>query len=175
MLEASTSWRTVPVEINRGTVLPPFVTHDPEPLMPTLALTGASGQLGSLGLTARLDSGVAPAPRRAHAAAPAAALLDDGTDAPLYELAGNPVTLTELAAVLSAVTGYELAYRGVSLEEYRAGTLTAGRDEGTADFLTALEAGSANGELDGDSGGLEQLLGRPGIDRRTAITSLVGR
>ena len=143
--------------------------------MPTLALTGASGQLGSLGLTARLDSGVAPAPRRAHAAAPAAALLDDGTDAPLYELAGNPVTLTELAAVLSAVTGYELAYRGVSLEEYRAGTLAAGRDEGTADFLTALEAGSANGELDGDSGGLEQLLGRPGIDRRTAITSLVGR
>lgn len=41
------------------------------------------------------------------------------------------------------------AVRGVSLEDYRAGLLAAGLDEGTADFVTALEAGAAAGELHG--------------------------
>lgn len=128
------------------------------------AIVGASG-----------DARVAPAPRSDYAAAAAAALLDDHTDAAFYELAGRPVTLTELAAVLSEVTGYELPYKDVSLEDYRAGLLAAGLDEGTAGFVTALEAGSANGELDGDPTALEQLLGRPATDLRTAVASLVGR
>ena len=121
------------------------------------------------------EARVAPAPRSDYAAAAAVALLDDGADAALYELAGPAVTLPELAAVLSEVTGTELPYKDVSLDEYRAGLLSAGLDDGTAGFVTALEAGAANGELDGDPAVLEQLLGRPATDLRTAMTSLVGR
>ena len=127
------------------------------------AVVGASG-----------DARVAPAPRSDYAAAAAVALLDDNVSGVL-ELAGPAVTLPELAAVLSEVTGTELPYKDVSLEEYRAGLLAAGLDEGTAGFVTALEAGSANGDLDGDPTVLEQLLGRPATDLRTAVAAAVGR
>ena len=127
------------------------------------AIVGASGQ-----------ARVAPAPRSDYAAAAAVALLDDSITG-VHELAGPAVTLTELAAVLSNVTGVELPYKDVSLEEYRAGLLAAGLDEGTAAFVTALEAGSANGELDGDPAVLEQLLGHPATDLRTAATAAVTR
>ena len=116
---------------------------------------------------------VAPAPRGDYAAAAAAALLDDVTDSALYELAGPSVTLSELAAVLSEAIGQELPYKDVPLDEYRAGLLSAGLDEPTAGFVTALEAGAANGELDGDPTVLEKLLGRRATDLRTAVTATV--
>ena len=128
------------------------------------AVVGASG-----------DARVAPAPRSDYAAAAAAALLDDAPGGGVHELAGPAVTLPELAAVLSDVTGQELPYEDVSLEEYRAGLLAAGLDEGTASFVTALEAGAANGELEADSRALEALLGRPATDLRTAVAAAVAR
>lgn len=128
------------------------------------AVIGASG-----------DARVAPAPRSDYAAAAAVALLDDDLGSSVHELAGPAVTLTELAAALSDVTGHELPYKDVSLEEYRAGLLAAGLDEGTAGFVTALEAGAANGELDGDPSALEALLGRPATDLRTAVAAAVAR
>ena len=127
------------------------------------AIVGASG-----------EARVAPAPRSDYAAAAAVALLDDSVTG-VHELAGPAVTLPELAAVLSEVTGYDLPYKDVSLEDYRAGLLAAGLDEGTAGFVTALEAGSANGDLDGDPRALEALLGRPATDLRTAVTAAVAR
>ena len=121
------------------------------------------------------DARVAPAPRSDYAAAAASALLDDSTGSAVYELTGPAVTLPELAAALSAAAGQELPYQAVSLEEYRSGLLAAGLDEGTAGFVTALEAGTANGELDGDPAVLEQLLGRPATDLRTSVPALVGQ
>ena len=127
------------------------------------AIIGSSGQ-----------ARVAPAPRSDYAAAAAVALLDDSVNG-VHELAGPAVTLTELAAVLSDVTGAELPYKDVSLEEYRAGLLAAGLDEGTAGFVTSLEAGTANGDLDGDPSALEALLRRPATDLRTAVAAAVAR
>jgi NAD(P)H dehydrogenase (quinone) len=118
---------------------------------------------------------VAPAPRSDYAAAAAVALLDDDTDNAVHELSGAAVSLPELAAALSDVTGSELPYKDVSLEEYRAGLLAAGLDEATAAFVTALEAGAANGELDGDPTVLEGLLGRPVTELRTAMAAAIGR
>lgn len=119
------------------------------------------------------DARVAAAPRADYAAAAAAALMDQGTSAAVYELAGPAVTFVELAAALGAAAGQELPYRTVTLDEYRAGLLAAGLDEGTAGFVTGLEAGAANGELDGDAHDLERLLGRPATDLRTALSELV--
>lgn len=128
------------------------------------ALIGASGQ-----------ARIAPASRADLAAAAVSALLDDAVEAAEYELAGPSVTFPELAAALGKATGTELPYRNVPLEDYRTGLLAAGLDEGTAGFVTALEAGMANGDLDSDSTDLQQLLGRPTTDLHTALTSAVER
>ena len=82
--------------------------------------------------------------------------------------------MPELAAALSEATGRELPYRDVPLEDFRAGLLAAGLDAATADFVTALERGTARGELDVDPADLERLLGRPATDLRTAVRALVG-
>lgn len=128
------------------------------------AFIGASG-----------DARVAPASRADLAAAAVGALLDDTVENAEYELAGPSMTFPELATALGEAAGQELPYRNVTLEDYRAGLLGAGLDERTAGFVTALEAGMANGDLDSDSTGLERLLGRPSTDLRTTLASLVGR
>jgi NAD(P)H dehydrogenase (quinone) len=120
------------------------------------------------------DARVAAAPRSDYAAAAAAALLDDTAESAVYELGGPAFSLPDLAAALSEVGGHELPYRDVSLEDFRAGLLAAGLDAGTADFVTALENGTARGELDVDTTDLEHLLGRPATDLRTALKDLLG-
>jgi NAD(P)H dehydrogenase (quinone) len=131
-------------------------------------------QIGAI-IGAAGEARIAPAPRADYAAAAAIALLDDTIQAAVYELAGPSVTLTRLAAALSEVTEQELPYRDVTLEEYRAGLLAAGLDDGTAGFVTALEAGVANGDLDSDATDLERLLGRSATDLHTALSSLAPR
>ena len=120
------------------------------------------------------DARIAAAPRDDYAEAAAAALLDDAVDRAGYELGGPLFTMPELAAALSEATGRELPYRDVPLEDFRAGLLAAGLDAATADFVTALERGTARGELDVDPADLERLLGRPATDLRTAVRALVG-
>ena len=120
------------------------------------------------------DARIAAAPRDDYAEVAAAALLDDAVDRAVYELGGPPFTMPELAAALSEATGRELPYRDVPLEDFRAGLLAAGLDAATADFVTALERGTARGELDVDPADLERLLGRPATDLRTAVRALVG-
>lgn len=127
------------------------------------ALMGASG-----------NARVAPVSRTDLAAAAVHALLDDTVESAEYELAGPSMTFPELATALGEASGQELTYRNVTLEDYRAGLLGAGLDERTAGFVTALEAGMANGDLDSDSTDLERLLGRPATDLRTTLASLVG-
>jgi len=117
---------------------------------------------------------VSAAPRADYAEAAAAALLDDDVDSDVYELGGPAVTMAELASVIGEVLDRELPYQDVSLEEYRSGLLEAGLDDGTADFVTALERGTARGELDVDVADLERLLGRPATDTRAAVKALVG-
>jgi NAD(P)H dehydrogenase (quinone) len=75
--------------------------------------------------------------------------------------------------LLSQVTGRPLRYHDVSLAEFRAGLLAAGLDDGTADFVTALEAGLAAGELDTSTADLERLLGRPATPLGTAVRALL--
>ena len=120
------------------------------------------------------EARVAAAPRADYAEAAAAALLDDDVDSGVYELGGPAVTMAELASVIGEVLDRELPYQDVSLEEYRSGLLEAGLDDGTADFVTALERGTARGELDVDVADLEKLLGRPATDTRAAVKALVG-
>jgi NAD(P)H dehydrogenase (quinone) len=129
----------------------------------TGAVVGAAG-----------EGRVAAAPRADYAEAAVAALLADAPGSATYELGGPAFTMAELAAVLGDVTGTDLAYRDLSPADFRAGLLAAGLDEGTADFVLALELATAAGELDVAPTDLERLLGRPATDLRTALTAAVG-
>jgi NAD(P)H dehydrogenase (quinone) len=119
------------------------------------------------------EARVAAAPRIDYAAAAAAALVEDGHEGATYELGGPSFAFPELAALVSQVTGRPLRYHDVSLDEFRAGLLAAGLDDGTADFVTALEAGVAAGELDTSTADLERLLGRPATPLGTAVRALL--
>ncbi|RTL71027.1 MAG: SDR family oxidoreductase [Pseudonocardiaceae bacterium] len=124
-------------------------------------------------ISAAGDGRIAAAPRTDYADAAAAALVGD-VDTAVYELGGPAFTLRELAAALSEITGEELPFREVTLDEYRAGLLAAGLDEGTAGFVTALEAGTARGDLDLAPTALEELIGRPATGLRPALATILG-
>lgn len=126
----------------------------------TGAIVGAAG-----------EGRVAGAPRADYAEAAAAALLADAPGSATYELGGPSFSMPELAAVLGEATGTDLAYRDLPAAEFRAGLLAAGLDEGTADFVLALELATAAGELDVAPTDLERLLGRPATDLRTAVSA----
>ena len=123
-----------------------------------LAQAAATGAvIGSAG-----DGRVASASRRDYAEAAAAVLAGTGHENKTYELSGDTAwDQQEFAKVLTEVTGREVAYRDLSPEEHLAALVGAGLDEGTAGFLTALDAGIRDGALELATGDLSRLLGRP--------------
>jgi NAD(P)H dehydrogenase (quinone) len=125
----------------------------------------AQGEVLGLDGAARLR----PATRADMAAAIAAAVLDEGTAGATFELGGAPITLTELAATITDVTGTEVAYRDVTPDELAAVLRGAGLDEGTAGFVVAIEESVARGELDVPGDDLERLLGRPATTLAEAL------
>ncbi len=107
------------------------------------------------------DGRIAAASRADYAAAAAAALTGDGHENKIYELGGTAFTLTELAAIVSEVTGTPVGYHQVTGAELVAILTGAGLDEGTAGFVAALDEATARGDLDTDSTDLVRLIGRP--------------
>lgn len=104
---------------------------------------------------------ISAAPRQDYAVAAAVALLQDQVGNRSYELGGPAFDLSELAQVISEVTGTSVAYHDLPVEEYAAALQAAGLDAGSAQFVAALEASIANGDLQTDSQDLTLLLGRP--------------
>lgn len=113
---------------------------------------------------------VSAAPRAEYAAAAAAVLTADAVERPVHELGGPAFTMPELAAALSRATGTEIVYRDLTPEQFEAGLREAGLDAGTAAFVTALERGTAAGDLEVPTTDLDALLGRPaaGLDEALA-------
>jgi NAD(P)H dehydrogenase (quinone) len=105
---------------------------------------------------------VASASRSDYAAAAAAVLTGTGHDGAVYELSGDTAwDYTELAAAISEVIGRGVVYRSVTPAERLSGLLAAGLDEGTAQFLVALEGNTRDGLLAETTGELARLIGRP--------------
>jgi NAD(P)H dehydrogenase (quinone) len=113
---------------------------------------------------------ISAATRQDYAAAAATALLDDADGDRTYELGGPAFDLAELARVITEVTGTKVTYRDLPAGEYAARLQRAGLDEATADFVAALDASIARGELETSRQDLAQLLGRPA----TPLTEVVG-
>jgi NAD(P)H dehydrogenase (quinone) len=112
---------------------------------------------------------ISAAPRQDYAAAAAVALLQDEAGNRSYELGGPAFDLSELAEVISQVTGTSVAYRDLPVEEYAASLQANGLDGSSAQFAAALDASIAHGDLQTDSQDLTLLLGRP----PTPLTDIV--
>lgn len=107
------------------------------------------------------DGRVSAATRADYAGAAVALLAGDIVDSTgVHELGGPSFSMAELAAAVTEVTGTTVTHRDLSPEDFRARMVENGTDEGTADFVTALETSIARGELEADPGPLTGLLGR---------------
>ena len=116
------------------------------------------GVVGSTG-----EGKVGSATRADFAAADAAVLVGEGHENKAYELSGDRAwTLTEYAAELSARSGKEVAYADVPAEAFKGILLGAGLPEAFAGILVDVDvSGIAAGLLEGGSGDLSRLIGRP--------------
>ncbi|AOS63630.1 SDR family oxidoreductase [Actinoalloteichus hymeniacidonis] len=112
---------------------------------------------------------IAGATRADYAAAAAASLTDPGPDNAVYELGGTPFTLAELAATITEVTGTQVVYRDVSVDELAATLRSAGLDADTAGFVASLDGSIAEGALDTDSDDLRRLTGKAGTPVADAV------
>ncbi|KNY07731.1 SDR family oxidoreductase [Microbacterium sp. GCS4] len=105
---------------------------------------------------------VASASRKDFAEAAAVVLTEDGHIGRTYELGGDVAwTYEDLAAAIAEISGREVEYRRLAVDEQLAALQAAGLDEGTAGFVAALDAGIAAGALAETDGTLARLIGRP--------------
>ncbi len=113
-------------------------------------------------VTAAGDGRVASAERADYAEAAAVVLTGEGHEGKVYELTGDRAwNYGELAAAIAAAAGRPVSYKPVAPEELKAAMLAAGADQGTADFVAALDANIAAGCLAEVTGDLKGLIGRP--------------
>lgn len=112
---------------------------------------------------------VSAATRADYAAAAAAVLTLDDQAGKVYELGGTPFTLAEYAAELSTQTGTPVVYQDLPTEEYAAVLVGAGLPEAVAAVYADSDRGIKAGDLEVDSGQLEQLIGRPSTPLADAI------
>ncbi len=138
-------------------------------------LENYTGQVGSalehgVVLGAAADGRVSAATRADYADAAAAVLAGAGHEGRVYELGGDEsFTLGEFAAALSRVSGREIAYRDLSVEDYTAALVAAGLPQGYAAVLADGDRGLAQGALLTETGDLSRLIGRPTTGLEAAL------
>jgi NAD(P)H dehydrogenase (quinone) len=104
---------------------------------------------------------ISAATRQDCAAVAAVTILQNEEGNRTYEIGGPAFDLSELARVITQVTGTPVTYRSLPIEEYVASPRRSGLDETSARFVAALDASIAHGDLETNSTDLAQLLGRP--------------
>lgn len=105
---------------------------------------------------------VAAAARADYADAAAAVLTTDGHAGRVYELGGDePLTYSDLAQVLSDLSGKPIRYQDLPQEQYAAALEQAGLPTDMAAALADADSGIKAGRLDVTSGDLQKLIGRP--------------
>jgi NAD(P)H dehydrogenase (quinone) len=131
--------------------------------LPTYTQHGIAG--------AARDGKVSAAARADYAQAAAAVVgAEDGHAGAVYELGGAPFGMTELAEAVSTVTGQQVRYTDLPVEQYQAVLVAAGLPAAVAQVYADGDRGIADGELLVDGADLEKLLGRPATSLLDAFT-----
>ncbi|MFF8695236.1 SDR family oxidoreductase [Streptomyces sp. NPDC015144] len=122
------------------------------------------------------DGRIASATRADFAAAAAAVLTGEGHLGAAYELSGDVAwSLAEYAAVVSAATGREIAYRNVPAAVHQEILTGAGVPEFFASILVDVDEAIARGRLALTSGDLARLIGRPTTPLADTVAAAVAR
>ncbi|SFK53230.1 SDR family oxidoreductase [Geodermatophilus ruber] len=116
---------------------------------------------------------VSAATRADYAEAAAAVLTGEGHAGAVYELGGEPFTMTELAEIVSAATGRTVTYTDLPLEQYQAVLVGAGLPEPVAAVFADGDRGVAAGELFVESQDLATLIGRTPTSPADAVAAAV--
>jgi NAD(P)H dehydrogenase (quinone) len=114
-------------------------------------------------ITAAAGEGrVASASRADYAAGAVEVLLGQGHEGKIYEFAGDYAwNYHELATAIARIIGKPVTYIPVDAATLRGVLMASGMDEGTAEFIAALDGNIAAGLLSGANGILSGLIGRP--------------
>jgi NAD(P)H dehydrogenase (quinone) len=118
---------------------------------------------------------IAAATRRDYAEAAAVVLTTTGHENKIYELAGAPFTMSELASELSKQSGKSIAYNNLPADQYLQILLGAGLPKPYAEILVDADLGIAKGELDDSSGDLARLIARPTTPLADAVKSALAK
>lgn len=136
------------------------------------------GQLGQWTATGEIVSAAGDTPfgaaaRSDYAAAAAAAMTSTGHAGAVYELAGAPITMADLAGAITGASGTEVEVHAVSDDELRGILTGAGVPAGYADVLVDIDRTNRVGELSTDSDDLLRLVGRPLVTLDAAVQGAV--
>lgn len=133
--------------------------------LPTYRQRGIAG--------AARDGRISGAARTDYAEAAATVVAGGDHDGKVYELGGDTFTLTELAAAISAVTGEQVDYTNLTVEQYRDLLAGAGLPAEVAAVYADADRGIAAGELFVAGDDLTTLIGRPPTTLRAAVETAV--
>jgi NAD(P)H dehydrogenase (quinone) len=120
------------------------------------------------------DGRISAATRADLAEAAAAVVVGHGYGDKVYELGGEPFTLTELAAAISRQSGRKVAYTNLSEQKYRDFLVAVGVPENLAAALADADRGAGEGQLYVDGHDLEKLIGRPVTPLDEAVRVALG-
>jgi NAD(P)H dehydrogenase (quinone) len=126
------------------------------------------GMVGSAG-----EGKVSLALRSDFAEAAGVVLTTDGHVGKVYELGGEAVTLTELAAIFSDATGQTITYTDVPVETFAGILAGAGMPDPLPAIFADVDRGIAVGELYVDPADLTALLGRPATPVAEAVRTAI--
>lgn len=117
---------------------------------------------------------IASAARKDYAEAAAHVLTTDGHVGKTYELAGDQAwTMDDLARAISHLTGKNIVYRNLPVEEYADILTNSGIPEDYAKMIADWDRATAEGSLYDDSQTLKQLIGRPTTPLTETIQSWI--
>ncbi|MDY7086186.1 MAG: SDR family oxidoreductase [Actinomycetota bacterium] len=114
------------------------------------------GMFGAAG-----EGRISVAPRTDYAEAAAAVLTTEGHEGKIYELGGEAVTLSELAAEIARQSGKPVTYTDLGEEKYREMLVGVGLPEAAAAVYADADRAASTGALFVPRDDLEALLGRP--------------
>ena len=104
----------------------------------------------------------ASATRADYADAAVVVLTTDGHAGKVYELAGDEAyTMAEFAAEATRISGKNVTYKNLTVNEYVAVLVNAGLPEGWAQFYGGTHASTEKGDLFDDGHQLSKLIGKP--------------
>jgi len=133
------------------------------------------GALEQGAIAGSAKNGKISAATRADYAAAAVAAVKKAMPNAIYELGGEAFTMSELAAVVSRVSGKKVEYKDLPASQYAQMLMGFGVPQGFAEVLADSDIGITRGDLYTESTDLKSLIGRSPTSLESAVKTAVAK